>query len=277
MRRLIDIIPHRGEERIPRFQVPTGTCVVAVGDVHGHLGPLVNLHQKIMIHTHALPDVTERIIVYLGDFTGRGSESADVIDLLLSAPLPGFEPVYLLGGHDMNLLSFIKGDGAFTRFLDERNWNTIVTRHYVYDDTIMGWLREQGGAETLRSYGVDVPDGPIMPLHLAAMRRDLLRKIPVDHIEFLQNLQLSYQCGHYGFAHAGMNPFLPINKQNPSDLVHYKQDLRQSDAVARYMIVHGESAGEGAGAYDCRVNMDTIDDTGHLTALIMMRDKRVCI
>jgi serine/threonine protein phosphatase 1 len=277
MRRLIDIIPHRGEERIPRFQIPTGTCVVAVGDVHGHLDPLVSLHQKIMRHTQSLPDVTRKIIVYLGDFTGGGSESADVIDLLLSAPLPGFEPVYLLGTHDMHLLSFIKGEGAFTRYLDERNWGTVVPRKAVHDDTIMGWLQDEGGLETLRSYGVDIPVGPIMPLHLASMRQSLLQKIPCDHITFLQQLDLSYQCGHYGFAHAGMNPFMPINQQNPSDLVTYKADLRQSDAVARYIIVHGEAAGEEIGTYDQRINIDAIDDTGHMVGLIMMRDKRVFI
>jgi serine/threonine protein phosphatase 1 len=277
MRRLIDIIPHRGEERIPRFQIPAGTCVVAVGDVHGHLTPLVDLHQKIMIHTRALPDVTRKIIVYLGDFTGSGANSADVIDLLLSAPLPGFEPVFLLGKHDMNLLSFIKGEGAFTRFLDQHNWGTIIARNAVHDETIMNWLGDQGGIETLRSYGVTIPHGPIMPLHLASMRHELLRKMPVDHIEFLQNLELSYQCGHYGFAHAGMNPFMPINQQNPSDLVCYKPDLRHTDVVARYVIVHGEAMGEEIGTYDNRINIDAIDETNHLVGLIMMRDKRVFI
>lgn len=277
MRRLIDVISHRGEKGVPRFQIPAGICVVAVGDVHGHIDQLVPLHQKIILHTKSMPEHTRKIVVYLGDFTGNGPNSSDVIDLLLSAPLPGFEPVYLLGGNDMNFLSFIKGEGAFTRWLDQRNWGTVVARKYVHDETITGWLREQGGSETLRSYGVDVPNGPLMPLHLAAMRQELLRKIPTDHIDFLQQLELSYSCGTYGFAHAGMNPYMPLNQQNPSDLIAPKELLRNAHTAASYVIVHGEAAGEEIGTHENRINIDSISTMNEMVGLIMVRDKRLFI
>src|SRR5690606_18419969 len=73
----------------PTATVPAGTRVYAIGDVHGRLDLLQELHQHI------------------GDYIDRGHESRQTIDYLTDSPLPGFETVYLLGNHERTLLEFL--------------------------------------------------------------------------------------------------------------------------------------------------------------------------
>lgn len=244
MRRLTDIIYHRGEVRAPTEQVPPGVCLAVVHPIKGRVEELATVHQKILTHTAPMPEGTQKIILYYGDYIGTGPASADVIDLFVSAPLPGFESIFLLGPHELMLISFIKGEGLFARWLDQRNWGSVLPGRYVHDNAILAWFYEQGGEAILSSYGVDVPAGPrLLPLQLAAMRHDLLRKIPTDHLAFFDNLQLNYELGDYHFMHPHIQARLP----------HYAP--------------HKPGAVWYGGLPE--------DDEGDLTASIMVKDKRL--
>ena len=68
----------------------------------------------------------------LGDYVDRGPQSAQVLDHLLQPAPPGFERFCLMGNHEQMMLDF----------LDDPPTNAY-------------WL-EQGGLETLQSYGVRI-------------------------------------------------------------------------------------------------------------------------
>jgi serine/threonine protein phosphatase 1 len=114
----------------PVATVPDGTRVYAIGDVHGRLDLLRDLHQQIRDHGREYP-VDRRVVVHIGDYIDRGYQSRQTIDYLLDSPLAGFDMVYLQGNHERTLLEFL-------------------------EDLSVGpsWLR-YGGRETLFSYGLE--------------------------------------------------------------------------------------------------------------------------
>src|ERR1700740_526002 len=85
---------------------PPGTRIYAIGDIHGRLDLLNELHRMILDDAmwHAAP---RQLVVYLGDYVDRGPDSAAVLDLLLDRPLAGFEIVHLLGNHEDSVVRFL--------------------------------------------------------------------------------------------------------------------------------------------------------------------------
>src|SRR6185503_4770967 len=134
------------------------------------------LHQMIDQDSAGAP--SERLLVYVGDYIDRGPDSKGVIDRLLS-PLKGFKSRRLKGNHDQSLLEFLDEP------LHYRQW------------------KDYGARETLRSYGVAPPrfDNPD---ELSAARDALAEALPAKHLEFLDQLELSFEIGDYFFAHAGV-------------------------------------------------------------------------
>ena len=116
--------------------VPPGTRVYAVGDCHGCLEALRGLRAAILADSARAdaeaPRADRRVVVYLGDYIDRGPDSRGVVELLIGEPLAGFEPVHLLGNHEVFMRRFLDGE-----------------------DVASVWMMNGGGA-TLRSYGLDV-------------------------------------------------------------------------------------------------------------------------
>jgi len=84
---------------------PAGMRIYAVGDIHGRLDLLDELHDLILADSeHGQPLV--KAVVYLGDYVDRGLQSKDVVSRLLEAPLAEFRTFYLKGNHEQALLDF---------------------------------------------------------------------------------------------------------------------------------------------------------------------------
>ena len=194
-RRSVDVGPSRPTAAGRSACVPPGVCVYAVGDIHGRVDLLSELHRLIAEDASHLTPGTEKLVVYVGDYVDRGMESRQVVDLLLDLPLPGFTAVHLLGNHDAWLLSFL---------VDAQIGPT--------------WLR-YGGDATLHSYGVSVglqrDDAGIYD----KLQADLRERVPRRHVDFLQSLELSYETGDFLFVHAGVRPTLPLDRQTAEDLL----------------------------------------------------------
>ncbi len=94
---------------------PAGERIYCIGDIHGRLDLLQQLHQLIL--EDAADHSGEKTLVYLGDYIDRGEQSREVIDLLLEAPLAGFKPVYLKGNHEQTLLDFLQHPRAVAAWL----------------------------------------------------------------------------------------------------------------------------------------------------------------
>ena len=84
--------------------VPSGRRIYSIGDIHGRLDLLEELHGMILDDAGGFDG--EKCIVYLGDYIDRGAQSKQVVELLIGQPLPGFEPVHLLGNHEQTMLDF---------------------------------------------------------------------------------------------------------------------------------------------------------------------------
>lgn len=251
MRRLVDMIglPRQDTKR-PR--VPDTVAVFAIGDIHGEVDLLVRMHRQILQEAAKLPANLRKTIVYLGDYIDHGRDSAGVIDLLVSAPLPGFTSHYLSGNHELSFLNFIKGD---------------LPRHKVNNDHIINWLHSEGGLATLHSYGVDTKQ------NLVDIRVQLLRKMPTDHFTFLERLQLSHSVGDFFFAHAGVDPRRSLKDQRPMDLLNGGHDFLEHNGTYDKIIVHGHSTTPDPLILHNRIALDTdAHRSGRLSAVMIHHD-----
>jgi serine/threonine protein phosphatase 1 len=93
-----------------------------IGDIHGCLGALKNLIEKIKWH----PDRDG--LIFLGDYVDRGRDSKGVIDLLIELSSESPHVRFLMGNHEDLFLEYLHGGDI---------------EIYLFN----------GGGATLRSYG----------------------------------------------------------------------------------------------------------------------------
>ena len=230
---------------------PAGTAVYAIGDIHGRADLLAELHAGIV--ANAAPRMAaRRVIVYLGDYVDRGPDVAGVIDLLLDRVPEGFEPVYLIGNHERMMLDFL-------------------------DDISSGplWLRN-GGEQTLASYGIAYDSAATPDLQrLRGLQGELRYRLPLRHLEFLQNLRLLHIEGDYAFAHAGIRPGVPFETQEESDLLWVRGLFLRSTRDHGKVVVHGHTIVPEPEVLANRIGIDTgAWYTGRLTSLALEGTQR---
>ncbi len=252
--------------------VPAGSRVYAIGDIHGRADLLALLHAAILEDAAQAEQATansadpkepsaggaagRRVAVYVGDYVDRGLHSREVIDLLLDAPLPGFESVHLMGNHEDMMLGFLAdaADGPM-------------------------WLAN-GGDATLVSYGVRDPAAAGGDSKGAAkagreerfegLREALAAALPAAHLAFLRALRPSHAEGDYLFVHAGVRPGVPVARQQTFDLLWIRREFLDSDQDHGAIVVHGHSIAFRPERHANRIAIDTgAYTTGHLTALVL--------
>jgi len=195
--------------------------IYAIGDIHGALDQLRRLLDKIAADAAAHGD-TKPSIVFLGDYIDRGPDSKGVLDLLSSGDIEArFAPIYLMGNHDLCVLSILRDLGAGET---DAAWRVTVAQ----------WM-EVGGRKTMESYGIQ---------GLAARRpqgivRDLLEVFPPPHMAFLSALKLTSRSGPWLFTHAGINPARPWDKQTQTDMIYGVPRFMDSDADFGVTVVCG--------------------------------------
>ena len=231
-------------------RVPEATRVYAIGDIHGCVEQLRALHQAI------LQDVAEataerRVAVYLGDYVDRGPAPRQTVDLLLEEPLPGFEPVHLLGNHEAFLLEFLED------------------RHLAF-----AWLAN-GGHATCVGYGADPAERPEGADHLAWLQQSLTDRIPEAHRRFFEALRSSHVEGDYLFVHAGIRPGVPIEGQELDDLLWIREPFLSSEEDLGKIVVHGHTPTDEPDMRANRIGLDTgAVYGGKLTALVLEGEER---
>src|SRR5215469_1036370 len=110
--------------------LPGGLRIYAVGDIHGRLD-LLDKMLGIIEQDGAGREPAQTVLVFLGDYVDRGSNSKGVLDRLTGGLPQDTAAVFLKGNHEDLLLSF----------LDE-------------PDSGLNWLHNGGGA-SLMSYGIN--------------------------------------------------------------------------------------------------------------------------
>jgi serine/threonine protein phosphatase 1 len=228
-------------------QLGPGQRIYAVGDIHGRADLLDRLLALIEEHAKQHP-AAQKTLVFLGDYVDRGKDSKGVVNRLQTLNWPGWKFVFLRGNHDQAVLDFL-GDAKFYR----------------------AW-RPFGAAETLLSYGV-MPPRFDRETEFEKARQDLAEKLPPEHIEFLQNLELFYVQDDYYFCHAGVRPGIPLEEQVAEDLLWIRDDFLYHRKPFEKMVVHGHTPAPKPTRTHHRIGVDTGAHATHCLTAVMLEGK----
>lgn len=194
--------------------LPAGERVYAIGDIQGCDALLSQMHERISLD-RKLRTIRRATLVYLGDYTGPGPASRQVLDRVLDTPGWADSVVRLLGNQETVFLDALAGGPLSSKFF------------------------KTGGLETLRSYGV-VQDAPLLRI---VARKELLKavrtKIPSDHMEFFGEGADRFVLGDYFFCHGGVTPGLPLSRQTRADVQTTSDEFLASKADFGAFVVHG--------------------------------------
>ena len=209
------------------------TPLYVIGDIHGQHAALSEVLDRI--EADGGPQAQ---VVFLGDYTDRGPESAAVIDSLMAGQAEGRNWHFLKGNHDR----------MFCWFMQD------YPRHEAHLPVELYWLHPRlGGDTTLQSYGVDFTEKTRM-LEVHAEAR---AAVPQAHLDFLENLPLSFETEHLFLAHAGIRPGVPLAQQVEHDLIWIRQEFHDDTRPHPKLIVHGHTPVGEATHYGNRINLDT--------------------
>jgi serine/threonine protein phosphatase 1 len=242
---VLSSLPDLQELRVQgrRPSLPAGIRIYAVGDIHGRLDLLDKLLARIDADLAVRP-AEKSLFVFLGDYIDRGPSSRETIDRLVEHAATN-ESVFLKGNHELIAIKCLSDRSLFDQ-----------------------WLR-LGGLETLVSYGV--------PSEILASGKSIVElqaafhsALPQTHFRFFRDLQTSYACGDYFFAHAGVRPNVELSHQKESDLLWIRGEFLSSNFDFGKIIVHGHTPTRQIEVGPNRINIDTgAFATGRLTCLVI--------
>lgn len=223
-----------------------GQLVYAIGDIHGCYDQLRRLLADISADAEDRTKGRTATLIFCGDYIDRGPASAQVLDALCWLKRHGpFHVHFLKGNHEQVMLAYLADPEA-----------------------AQDWMKF-GGMQTLTSYGVTPPapdDGP--ERHIEA-RDDLLERMPVAHLRFLESLELMVGLGDFAFVHAGVRPEVTLANQREQDLLWIRQGFVDVETRHERIIVHGHSwIDDQPRLLPHRIGIDTgVYETGVLTAV----------
>jgi serine/threonine protein phosphatase 1 len=147
-------------------------------------------------------------LVFMGDYIDRGPDSRKVVDYVMGLREKHERVVCLRGNHE----------AMFLNYLDRREEEIFLCN---------------GGRNTLRSYGI-LPDA-----------EDRKAMIPPKHIEFFRTLLPFYETEEYLFVHAGVRPGIPMELQDPFDLIWIRHEFFLSSHGLKKSVVFGHTPSRG--------------------------------
>ena len=226
-----------------RPSLPAGLRIYAVGDIHGRLDLLNELLARIKTDIALRP--TERsVYVFLGDYIDRGPSSRETIDRLIEHGAT-HETVFLKGNHELIAIKCLSDRGLFDQ-----------------------WLR-LGGMETLVSYSVPA-ETLASGKQIAELQSAFHSALPQAHFRFFRDLQTSFSCGDFFFAHAGVKPDVELPQQKENDLLWIREEFLSSNRDFGKIVVHGHTPASEIEVKPNRINIDTgAFATGRLTCLVI--------
>jgi serine/threonine protein phosphatase 1 len=223
-------------------RLPRGRRVYAIGDVHGCLAELRQLHAAIADDLARRPAVSA-VLLHIGDYIDFGPDSAGVVALLAAGPpVIGLPTINLMGDHERTALDALWGSGA----------------------AATDWLHA-GGQAALDSWGI-----------ASGVPRDQWRSlIPTSHLAFLQTLSVDHREGDYLFVHAGIRPGVSLAHQTEDDKLGIRQSFLASEQDFGVIVVHGHSAGPSPTIRRNRIGIDTGAGNGGKLACAVLEEDAV--
>jgi serine/threonine protein phosphatase 1 len=222
----------------------------AIGDIHGELDRLQELHAMVRFHAEVELGGAEVTLVHLGDLIDRGQDSCGVVDYLMEMEANrGPHCVNIRGNHEQLMIESVRMEDEASR---------------------RSWL-EWGGQETMDSYRRRGLDGP-----------------PDHHLDWLLGLPTIFRDEAQGlvFVHGGVDPdTFPDCGERVQMWTRRKEffDTRcwtAPDLIGQ-TVVHGHSPTQDSlpdmAADGRRINLDTgAVFGGRLTAAILVPGAAPC-
>jgi serine/threonine protein phosphatase 1 len=185
---------------------------------------------------------SDALEIYLGDYIDRGDDSRGVVDALIERSEHA-ETIFLRGNHEQFLLDFLVG-----RF-DLSTWKQL------------------GAIPTLQSYGVQTGQ-PSFLASQDSQRQALDEALAGSHARFFADTVPYFVAGPYLFVHAGLRPGIPLEQQQPADLMGIRRQFLEFEGDLGRIVVHGHTPVPNPEFKHNRINLDTgAYSTGRLTCL----------
>jgi serine/threonine protein phosphatase 1 len=211
--------------------------VYGVGDIHG----MDDLLSRLLAEIEADSAMRRQpaTVVFLGDAVNRGPQTRQVLDRLLAGPArPGDRWIVLRGNHEQMMLEALTAG---------------------HDMTFRRWLK-MGGMETLASYG---------GTRKQATPERARQLVDPAHLRFLAGLSLTHIEGGYLFVHGGVQPGVPLQKQDAAKLLTMRGRFLKKAHGLPFTVIHGHTPTNGHPSLGPgRIGVDTgAYFTGILTAV----------
>ena len=224
-------------------------AIYAIGDVHGQLRQLRDL--EAVIAEDGLDLEGEKWLVTLGDHIDRGPQSAEVVAHVLGAAPNSFRRFALVGNHEAMLVDFLHDPHEFEYWLPE------------------------GGAETLKSYGIGSGNKSVDRASRDAYVERMSLGIPATHLEYFMKGPISLSVPGWAFVHAGIRPGVPLALQDDRDLMWIREPFLSSQLTGGLRVVHGHTPVRDITVTPHRINVDTgCFSSGKLSAVRITPDGR---
>ncbi len=210
------------------------TVTYAIGDIHGRLDLLERLLDSV--EADAADRSASALVVFTGDYVDRGPASRGVVARIMAGPRrPGDRFLPIRGNHD----------ALFA---------TAVTEGNVIPD--WAWTLY---LHTLESYG--------LTLETLTGRDAELRR----HAAWAMALPLIHDNGRFVFVHAGIRPGVPLDRQDPEDLIWIREPFLTYEGRLPRRVVHGHTImGDQPVVTPNRISIDTgAYRSGILTAAVL--------
>ena len=173
--------------------------------------------ERMMAEIRPSLDPQGDTVVFLGDYIDRGPNSKGVVDFILQLQKELSEVVCLKGNHEDMFLDWV---------LNGRNYEL-----YLYN----------GGGATIRSY----------------IQQGGRFHVPPEHLEFFQGLHLYYETDRYIFVHAGLRPGVPLEQQDPHELVWIRDEFLYSTYDFGKTVIFGHTPLQQAFIAPNKIGIDT--------------------
>lgn len=227
----------------------------AIGDIHGHLDKLQELHALIAAD-RAISGDGEAPVVHIGDLVDRGPDSRGVLDYLIAGRADSEPWVVIKGNHDRMFRGFMADP-------DDHDPGLRADLHWI-DPRL-------GGATTLASYGVaGAGETLLSELHDAAVKA-----VPVAHLDYIDALPSHCLRGDCLFVHAGIRPGVDLHDQREDELLWIRKGFLEDPRDHGVLVVHGHTPVDGVTDYGNRLNIDTGAGYGKLMSAVVIEGRDV--
>lgn len=227
----------------------------AIGDIHGHLDKLQELHALIAADRVISGD-GEAPVVHIGDLVDRGPDSRGVLDYLVSAQAAGVPWVVIKGNHDRMFRGFMADP-------DDHDRGLRADLHWI-DPRL-------GGGTTLASYGVTgAGERLLFDLHDAAVQA-----VPDAHLDYIDALPSYFLRGDCLFVHAGIRPGVDLHDQTDDDLLWIRKGFLEDPRDHGVLVVHGHTPVDVVRHHGNRLNIDTGAGYGKPMSAVVIEGRRV--